>query len=363
MATNQQKQQGDNKDAPLQKVKSEVQKVASSSTAKDVEESAIVQKGVGPLRAFFKKFTNDWTMNLQAAALAYSLVVAIFPILIALFLVFGLVLGGMAPDVQQSFTSAVANVLPKGLGAGVVQQLLVRIQKSAGALEIIVLVTAIFGGSRLFILIENCFALIYHQPPRTVIKQNLIAIGMLLIFAILIPVMLLASTAPALLISFLKSTTLNSIPGGQFLFSAIGILSSLLVTWILFEAIYLIMPNQHVSFRDSWRGAVIAAIGLQIYLTLFPFYATHFLSGYGGQAGFAVILIVFFYYFAVILLLGAQVNAFFGEGVQKTPDNLASLVHGKTNRDPKSPEEQHAQATPEHKEDMDSNAQGQREQR
>jgi membrane protein len=133
---------------------------------------------------------------------------------------------------------------------------------------------------------------------------------------------------------------------------------SLLVTWILFEAIYLIMPNQHVSFRDSWRGAVIAAIGLQIYLTLFPFYATHFLSGYGGQAGFAVILIVFFYYFAVILLPGAQVNAFFGEGVQKTPDNLASLVHGKTNRDPKSPEEQHAQATPEHKEDMDRDTQG-----
>jgi membrane protein len=132
-----------------------------------------------------------------------------------------------------------------------------------------------------------------------------------------------------------------------------------MISFILFEAIYIIMPNQRVSFRDSWRGAVIAAIGLQIYLTLFPFYAAHFLSGYGGQAGFAVILIVFFYYFAVILLLGAQVNAFFAEGVQKTPDNLAGIVHNKTSRDEKPSEEQHAQATPEHKDDMDRNSQGQ----
>lgn len=360
MATNKQKQQ--NKNAPLQGIESEVQKVKSSSLVRDVEASALMQKGVGPLRAFFKKFTNDWTMNLQAAALAYSLVVAIFPILVALFLLFGLVLGSLGPGIQQSFTSAVANVLPKGLGNDVVQQLLSRIQKSAGALGIIVLLTALFGGSRLFILMENCFALIYHRPPRSVIKQNLIALGMLLIFALLIPVMLLASSVPALLISFLKTTFLNSIPGWQLLFSAIGILGSLLITWILFEAIYIIIPNQHVSFRDSWRGAVIAAIGLQIYLTLFPFYAAHFLNGYGGQAGFAVILIVFFYYFAVILLLGAQVNAFFGEGIQKTPDNLAGLVHKKTNRDPKPSEEQHLQATPEHKEDMDRGAPGQTEQ-
>ncbi len=354
MATNQQKQQNDDKDTPLQKVKSEVQKAESSSTAKDIEESAVMQKGVGPLRAFFKKFTNDWTMNLQAGALAYSLVVAIFPILVALFLIFGLVLGNLGSGVQQSFTNAVAHALPSGLGNGVIQQVLSRIQKSAGALGIIVLVTAIFGGSRLFVLIENCFSLIYHQPPRTPIKQNLIAIGMLLIFAILIPLMLLASSAPALLISILKTTFLSSIPGGQILFSVISILGSLLITWILFEAIYMIIPNQHISFRDSWRGAVMAAIGVQIYLTLFPFYAAHFLNGYGGQAGFALILIVFFYYFAVILLLGAQVNAFFAEGIQETPNNLASLVHKETSQDPKSPEEQHRQATPEHKEDMDA---------
>ena len=256
---------------PVQKVKENVQKVESSQAVQDVEKSAVVQKGVGPLRAFMQKFNNDWTMNLQAGALAYNLVVAIFPILIALFLIFGLVLGGLAPDVKKSFINGISGVLPQGLGNGIVQQLLNRIQSSAGSLEIIVLVTAIFGGSRLFILMENCFDIIYHQQPRGVIKQNIMAICMLLIFAVLIPIMILASTAPALLVSFLKSTAVSALPGGQILFSIISILGSLFVSWLLFEAIYIIVPHQHISFRNSWRGAVIAAIGLQIYLTLYPF--------------------------------------------------------------------------------------------
>ena len=346
---NQQQPDKKNEQAPLEKITSAVQ---------NVEETPIVKKGVGPLRGFFRKFTNDWTMNLQAGALAYHLVVAIFPILLALLLIFGLVLGSLGPHVQQSFLNAVATVIPQGLGSGIVQQVLNRIQHDAGLLGFITLVTALIGGSRLFILMENCFDLIYHLEPRSFLKQNVMALGMLLLFAILIPIMILASSVPALLISVLKTTFLSGLPGGQFIFSGIGILASLFFSWVLFEALYIIIPNQHISFRDSWRGAVIAAIGLQIYLTLFPFYAAHFLKGYGGQAGFAVLLIAFFYYFAVILLLGAQINAFFAEGVQKTPTNIASLVHKETSRDEKPPEEQHVQATPPHKHDMDYKEKG-----
>ena len=78
------------------------------------------------------------------------------------------------------------------------------------------------------------------------------------------------------------------------------------------------------------------------------------MKGYGGQAGFALILIVFFYYFSVILLLGAQINAFFAEGIQKTPQSIAGLVHKETTNDEKSAQEQHVQAPPGHKRDMDN---------
>ena len=113
MTTNRQQSGNKSVPSPLQKVQQDVQQVESSQPVQDVEKSAVMQKGVGPLRAFMQKFNNDWTINLQAGALAYNLVVAIFPILIALFLIFGLVLGGLAPDVKQSFIHGLSGVLPK----------------------------------------------------------------------------------------------------------------------------------------------------------------------------------------------------------------------------------------------------------
>ncbi|HZU03465.1 MAG TPA: YihY/virulence factor BrkB family protein, partial [Ktedonobacteraceae bacterium] len=127
-----------------------------------------------------------------------------------------------------------------------------------------------------------------------------------------------------------------AIPGSGAIFGLGSILGSLLVSFILFEAIYIVVPNQHISFRNSWLGAVVAAIALQIYLTLFPLYAARFLGGYVGQAGFAVILLAFFYYFAVILLIGAEVNAFFAERVRPIPNDLVTFVStmaGRLNRD------------------------------
>jgi preprotein translocase subunit SecF len=73
-----------------------------------------------------------------------------------------------------------------------------------------------------------------------------------------------------------------------------------------------------------------------MYLLLFPLYASNFLAGTAGAVGLTVILLVFFYYFAVILLIGAEINAFFAEGVRPIPNDLASFVStmaGRLNED------------------------------
>lgn len=106
MATNERRQAAVGKHES-QGIAAKVNDVKDSEAAKNVANSAVVQKGVGPLRAFFKKFTNDWTLNLQAGALVYHLVVAIFPILVALFLLFGLILGSLGSNIQKLFTDAV----------------------------------------------------------------------------------------------------------------------------------------------------------------------------------------------------------------------------------------------------------------
>ncbi len=326
-------------------------KMPSSGTEKQ-RSSAVIQtakKEVKSLQAFWTKFNNDWTMNF-AAGLAFNLITAIFPIVIAIISIAGFIIGGLHPSVQADLINSIQSVFPPQISSGdVLRPVLNALHKNAGFFGIIAILLAIFAGSRLFVTLEGYFDIIYHTRPRDLIRQNIMAVSMLLLFVVLIPLMVFASSIPALVQSILQATPINQIPGNGLIFSLIGILASLLIAWVLFEAIYIVVPNQHISFRNSWLGAVVAAVAIQIYLVLFPFYTTHFLNSYTGTAGFAVILLFFFYYFAVILLLGAEVNAFFAEGVRATPDNLPVMVHQLTSHLPTTEKAIQEQAPPTHK--------------
>ncbi|GAC1392216.1 MAG: hypothetical protein NVSMB38_15000 [Ktedonobacteraceae bacterium] len=314
---------------PAEKVK----EVTSSEPVKTLE------KQTKPFQQFLTKFNNDGTMTF-AGTLAYNLMLAMFPILIALIAILGFTLGKLNPDAVKSIENQIAGLFPQSKIAvsQIISGAVTQLTKSAGLLALLAILTAVIGGSRLFIVIEQFLDLTYHLRPRPLIRQNLVAIGMLLLFVLLIPFMVVASTAPAVVLSLTKFIPLlGNNPVVATLVSIIGgILSGIIVGFILFEAIYFVMPNQKISWRNSWRGALIASIALEVYLFAFPFYASHFLGGYAGVIGGGIILLLFFYYFAVILLLGAEINAFFSEHVQPLPNDIVTFVStmaGRVNED------------------------------
>ena len=302
-----------------------------------------VQRDIRPLQAFFTKFSNDWSTTL-AAALAYNLLMAIFPIAIAILAILGFVIGSLSPPEFDKLQGQILSALPANTTTpGAVHSITSQLAKSSVILSIIAVVLALFNGSRLFILIEGIFGIIYHVRHRTFIKQNLMAFGMLILFILLIPIMAFASALPPVVLSILPGSS-----GIAFLGSILGVL---IASYILFQAIYMVVPNQHISFRNSWLGALVAAIALDIYLTLFPLYIHFVGNGPAGQLGAGILLLIFFYYFAVILLLGAEVNAFFLEGVKATPVDLVTLVHITTSHLPKSEEDKQQQAAASHKDE------------
>ena len=307
-----------------------------------------VEKDTKPILALFSKFNNDWSMNL-AAGLAYNLLMSIFPIIIAILGILGLIIGGLSQSAYANLTQQLGNALA---GSGISSKQLIvasltSLNKSAGWLVLIAILLAVFSGSRLFVFIEGCFDIIYHVRPRTFIPQNIMAVGMLLLFVILIPVMVVASSGPALILSVLH------IANGGFLVGFASIVGSLIVGWLLFEAIYIVVPNQKISFRNSWLGALVAAVLLQIYLTLFPLYVQHFInSGPIATLGSFIILLVFFYYFAVILFLGAEVNAYFAEGIKATPNDIPTMIHHLTSHMPTSEKAMKEEAAADHKDEQ-----------
>jgi YihY family inner membrane protein len=313
----------------------------------EVEQDA--KKGAKSLKGFFNKFNNDWVMNF-ASALAFNLITAILPILIAIVAIVGLTYGRLDPTAETQLIDHLKHIFPASGDFLILA--LASLNKSAGILSIIAILLAVFGGSRLFISMEGYFDIIYHVRPRGVIKQNIMAIVMLLIFIVLTIPMVLAASIPTFIITILKDLSLNQLVGNgvsNFLFWVFGILVSLLISWVLFEVIFIVVPNQHISFRNSWLGAAVAAVLLQMYLQFFPFYTAHFLGSYTGNIALAVVLLFFFYYFAVILLIGAEINAYFAEGIQVTPDNLAVIVHKYTSHLATSKKDVQQQAPPSHK--------------
>lgn len=299
-----------------------------------------VEKDVKPFQQFLTKFGNDWAMTF-AGGLAYSLLMAMLPIAIALVAVLGIVLGNAN---RNDIIAQITKIFPGAAGQqNAINLAIEQLSKQAGPLAIIAILLAIFGGSRLFIAIENYLDIIYRVRPRTLIPQNVMAFLMFIVFIFLVPIMVFTSSAPSFIMNFLGTNPVlrdlpfvQSITSNPFVVYVAGIIGGLIAAFMLFEAIYVVVPNQKISWRNSWRGALVSAVALELFLILFPIYVQFFLKSYAGQIGFAVVLLLFFYYFAVILMLGAEVNAFFFEKVQPIPNDLATFVStmaGTLNRD------------------------------
>lgn len=259
------------------------------------------------LTTFWKKVTEDWALNFSGM-LAYNYLTALAPILLAMLAIGGLVLGTLSPEAYAAFVQSLSSRFPAGEGQTFISSSLKALQHSAGVLLIIAVVTAVFSGSRLFVALDNLFAVIYRVDVRSLIKQNVMAILMMLLFLILAPLSFFAGSIPGLALGFV-------LPAGAqrngFVESAEGFVGGLLVAFIMFAAIYSFVPNRKLEWRFVWPGALAASALLNIYEVLFPIYQHLFLSkaGLGSVAGFAVVILIFLYYIGFITLMGAEINA------------------------------------------------------
>ncbi len=272
---------------------------------------------------FWTKINNDWILNLSAL-LAYNILMSVFPILLVLLAIAGFFLNAISPGSLASLENHIQSAVPGGSGLFGAKSLK-NLGNSAGLVFIIGVVVSLFTGSRLFITMENCFGIIFRLRGRDVIHQNLMAIGMLLIYAVLVPLMFLAST-----LSTAIGGAIFPHAGGfaLFLIQAAGVVTGFVVACIFFGVIYVVVPNRPVEWREVWRGTLVAAALFVLYEILFPFYKSRLLKpgNYGSLAGFAIVILTFFYYTGFILLLGAEVNSW-ALGQRQTMGDLNALIH------------------------------------
>ena len=292
-----------------------------------------IKQEVRSFQAFLLKVSNDYSLTLSSA-LAFTLLLSTFPTVIALLSIHGFLLGRFDQAVINTVVQGIIHAPPSQLHpTELIRAVNTELQRSSGILGLIALVSSLVFGSQLFVVLETCFSIIYRIRPRPLIRQQMVAMAMFLLFLLLVPLMIFTASTPALTFSLVQQTPVGHSP---FLARAAGPLGGFLASFLFFESIYVVVPNMHIRLRHGAIGALVASVALQLYLALFPLYATYFLNSLPGIAGLTALLLIFFYYVAVILLLGAEVNAFFVEGVRPMPNDLVAFVTtmaGKLNQD------------------------------
>jgi membrane protein len=219
-------------------------------------------------------------------------------------------LGSLSPHAFHEVVAKMSSALPSSVSAtinlGALQQNLVHI---TGPLTLISLAGLVWGGSNLFSSMEDVFSIFFRTKGRAFLLQKIMAIGMVVILAILLPLSLAASSLVTADSSAFRSVLPSPLSN---VLSIVGPLTSLFVLWVLFLIFYMVVPNTKVPFRDAWRGALAAAVLFALFNLLFPLYFKLFLHGngrYGAVAASLLVLIAWLWFFALITVIGAQINA------------------------------------------------------
>lgn len=311
------------------------QPATGQSSSQEAKEKALdmasdagqtIQEGTKNTKNFFKKFYHDWSLHLTQA-LTFGLVTSVIPLGMLLVAIVGSFIGSLNGHARDQFIKHLQGTLPPQiLPSQITTSALQKFSQTSGIWIVLSVIAALFFGSRLFTLLEACFDIIYRVPQRPAKKKNMMAIIMVLVFMVLTPLLVLTSLVPEQLVSILQNTPMSS--SANILNKIAGVISSLLVSFILFEIIYTFIPNRKGTIKNRLRASVLgsaaAAIVLQIGLILFPLYTRTYTSGIVNQIAFALIFMIFFYIIALVTLIGATVNAYFVENIPPTPNDLVT---------------------------------------
>src|SRR2546421_2104427 len=252
------------------------------------------------IRKFLEDQAPQW-----AALIAWNSLFAMFPIVIFAASLLGLVLRlfGQANDRIYStiFTAIPGDPRP-------MLDAVTTVKSQSGVLFIIGLIGLLWGGSALFGVTEQAFAVIYHTKPRDFLRQRLIAFGMVFLFTILVGV----AVATSAILPALKQ--IPDIPVFLYSGAAAFILQVIVGTiagFLLFGSMYYVIPNRKQQFRKVIPGALIAGVLFEAITLLFPLYLelNKGLNQYGKTFGLLFVLMTFFFFLGLITMIGVELNS------------------------------------------------------
>jgi membrane protein len=287
------------------------------------------RKALNLLKNTLKDFDEDQCPRM-AASLSYYTVFSLPPLLVVILSIAGAVLD--PGQVQQALTSQMQSLI----GAEGVKQVVQIIQNAkrpgsgGGPLATILGIAAlIFGATGAFLELQSALNRAWEVKPdpkkggiKNFIVKRLFSFGMILAIAFLLLVSLAVSAALSAFGDMLGRMALGGVTGA--LLQGINLAVSFAAITLLFAAMFKVLPDAVVAWRDVLVGGVATTVLFVIGKYLIGFYLgnSHPTSAYGA-AGSLAVLFLWVYYSAIILLMGAEFTQAWaisqGRGIEPEP--------------------------------------------
>ena len=256
-----------------------------------------------PSGRFWAKLHADLATR-WAVLIAWQLLFSLFPLILGLLGLFGLLMRD--PARHQALAAGIADTFPAQFAD--LLAFIEQTREASGLLGLVSLVTLAWSGYWLFTSMEFVFNRFYGVADRSLLGQAWMALLMTSAYAVLMTVSVIASEIPPLLVAFAEQLPFE-VPWTLLMFGkAISIASAVL----MFTALYTVVPNCRLTPLDVWPGAVLTGALLILLNQAFPIYFWLFGGSYAvyQALGLSLLLMSWFYFLAMILVLGAELNAF-----------------------------------------------------
>jgi membrane protein len=244
----------------------------------------------------------------RAASLSYYTVFSIAPLLVIAVAVASIVFGrdAVTGELHGQLRSLLGDA-----GAKAIQDMMISASRpGAGVLaSVLGVVMLLAGATGAFVELQDTLNVIWDVDKTKMsgivgfVRARLLSFAMVGVIAFL----LLASLVISAILSAVGHFAEERLPGGEVVFQVINFLVSFGVITVLFAAIYKVLPDAKIPWRDVWLGAAVTSLLFGIGKLLIALYLgkTGVASSYGAAGSFAVLLI-WINYTSMILLLGAE---------------------------------------------------------
>jgi membrane protein len=263
----------------------------------------------GLLKDAFKDFSDD-ECPVRAAALSYYVVFSLPPLLILILLIASAVFD--PAEVQRALTQQMGGFMgPQGAQEiGTIMQEAER-PGGRGLKALLGIAAIVFGATGSFLQLQSALNRAWEVEPdpkqggiKNMVFKRFLSLGMVLGIAFLLLVSLALSAA----LTAVGGMIGRIIPGGSEVVAQIFnfILSFVVITG-LFAAIYKVLPDARIAWKDVWVGAVVTSLLFTIGKFLLGLYLGRSNPGEAfGAAGSLALLLVWIYYSSMIVLFGAE---------------------------------------------------------